>query len=86
MAADHALRQVAALQHGHLRAEEARRAIHVPVVLVDAEDVLLELELDGRLARHLETGRCRVGAGREERHEDRESERQPEARAGQPAS
>ena len=85
VAADHALRQVAALQHGHLRAEEARRAIHVPVVLVDAEDVLLELELDGRLARHLETGGCRVGARREQRDEDREPQRQPEARAGQPA-
>ena len=83
--ADHPFGQVAALERFHLRGEEARGAVHVAIRVVDAQHVLLETELDGRLARQLEAGRGGVEARGEERHQGCQADGQPEAGENEPA-
>ena len=60
--ADGALRDVAAAQRLDLRGEEARGAVEDALGLVEIEDVVLELQLDRRRARHLDLRRGAVGA------------------------
>src|SRR5205823_8270258 len=85
LAPDDALGEVAALERRDLRGEEARGAVHAPVALVEVQHVLLQLELDRRLARQLEARRGGVEARRHQGDEQRQAERQCEARRRQPA-
>src|SRR5205085_6028292 len=83
-AVDHALGEIAALQRGDLRREEGEGTALRVVRIVEAEDVLLQAELDRRLARDLDPRRRAPAPGDDQRHENGERERPDEAPRDEP--